>query len=181
MKLIGTRADGCDCKDPAAERHFLDWRLPVRNKTTSRMTSEHSVMMAFFWQGAVLLSLAVTVLVHAGNVCSSLSSLPCECLWVGTRRLCVPSLADMDLDCGPDYVTLVWTENRRQTDTSLYRLGNCLPTSVSIREAVFSVTFNDCNFRLLVSTTPTCKLEVNWAPPQTHTHTLALSPIGYWE
>ncbi|KAM9349981.1 zona pellucida sperm-binding protein 3-like [Symphorus nematophorus] len=58
---------------------------------------------------------------------------------------------DMKLDCRPDYMTLVWTESRSQADTSLFRLGNCFPTSVSAREAVFSVELSDCNFRRLVT------------------------------
>ncbi|KAI3375289.1 hypothetical protein L3Q82_021790, partial [Scortum barcoo] len=57
----------------------------------------------------------------------------------------------MKLDCRPDFVTLVWTEDRSLADTSLFRLGNCFPTSVSAREAVFSVGLNDCNFRRLVT------------------------------
>ncbi|XP_062285059.1 zona pellucida sperm-binding protein 3-like [Scomber scombrus] len=80
-------------------------------------------MMASFWQGALLLSLAAAISVHA----------------------------DMELDCRPDHVSLVWTESRSQADTSLVRLGNCLPTSVTAREAVFNVDFNECNFRRLVS------------------------------
>ncbi|XP_041658469.1 zona pellucida sperm-binding protein 3-like [Cheilinus undulatus] len=59
--------------------------------------------------------------------------------------------ADMSLDCRPDFVTVVWTESRSQVDPSLFRLGNCFPTSLSAREAVFSVDFNDCNFRRLVT------------------------------
>ncbi|XP_074506440.1 zona pellucida glycoprotein 3f, tandem duplicate 1 [Sebastes fasciatus] len=80
-------------------------------------------MMAFFWQGALLLSLAAAMSVHA----------------------------DMTLDCRPDLVTLVWTESRAQADMSLFRLGSCLPTSLSVGEAVFSVDLNDCNFRRLVT------------------------------
>ncbi|XP_051257671.1 zona pellucida sperm-binding protein 3-like [Dicentrarchus labrax] len=80
-------------------------------------------MMAFFCQRALLLSLAAAVSVYA----------------------------DMKLDCRPDLVTLVWTESRSQADTSLLRLGDCFPTSLSAREAVFSVGVNDCNFRRLVT------------------------------
>ncbi|XP_049888848.1 zona pellucida sperm-binding protein 3-like [Epinephelus moara] len=80
-------------------------------------------MMAFFWQGALLLSLAASMSVYA----------------------------DMKLDCRPDFVTVVWTESRSQADLSLFRLGNCFPTSISAREAVFSVDFNDCNFRRMVT------------------------------
>uniref|UniRef100_A0A671XF57 Zona pellucida glycoprotein 3f, tandem duplicate 1 n=1 Tax=Sparus aurata TaxID=8175 RepID=A0A671XF57_SPAAU len=82
-----------------------------------------SVTMAFFWQGALLLSLAAAVSVYA----------------------------EMKLDCGPDSVTLVWTDSRAQADTSLFRLGSCLPTRVSVREAVFSVDINDCNFSRMVT------------------------------
>lgn len=56
----------------------------------------------------------------------------------------------MKLDCEPGYITLVWTENRAQADTSLFRLGTCSPTSFSPREAVFRVDVNDCNFSRLV-------------------------------
>ncbi|KAK2821955.1 hypothetical protein Q5P01_022020 [Channa striata] len=79
--------------------------------------------MALCWQGALLLSLAAAISVHA----------------------------DMKLKCWPDFVTLVWTESRSQADTSLFRLGNCFPTSVTAREVVFNVYFNDCNFRILVT------------------------------
>lgn len=60
----------------------------------------------------------------------------------------------MKLDCEPDFVTLVWTENRAQADTSLFRLGSCFPTSFSPREAVFRVDFNDCNFSRMVCKVP---------------------------
>ncbi|XP_039999946.1 uncharacterized protein LOC120799110 [Xiphias gladius] len=80
-------------------------------------------MMAFFWQGTLLLSLVAAVSVYA----------------------------DMKLDCGPDFVTLVWTETRSQADMSLFRLGSCFPTSFTAREAVFSVDLNDCNFRKMVT------------------------------
>ncbi|XP_068594104.1 zona pellucida sperm-binding protein 3-like [Cebidichthys violaceus] len=80
-------------------------------------------MMAFFWQCALLLSMAAAMSVYA----------------------------DMKLDCGPDFVTLVWTENRPQADLSLFRLGNCFPTSFSATQAVFSVDVNDCNFRRIVT------------------------------
>ncbi|XP_075954302.1 zona pellucida sperm-binding protein 3-like [Anarhichas minor] len=80
-------------------------------------------MMAFFWQRALLLSLAAAMSVYA----------------------------DMKLKCGPDFVTLVWTESRSQADFSLFRLGNCFPTSISATEAVFSVDVNDCNFRRIVT------------------------------
>ncbi|XP_054452303.1 zona pellucida sperm-binding protein 3-like [Anoplopoma fimbria] len=80
-------------------------------------------MMAFFWQRALLFSLAATMSVYA----------------------------DMKLDCRPDFMTLVWTESRSQADTSLFRLGNCFPTTYSATEAVFSMDFNNCNFRTLVT------------------------------
>lgn len=57
----------------------------------------------------------------------------------------------MKLDCWPDFVTLVWTESRSEADTSLFRLGNCFPSSLTAEEAVFNVYFSDCNFRRLVS------------------------------
>ncbi|XP_034559637.1 zona pellucida sperm-binding protein 3-like [Notolabrus celidotus] len=80
-------------------------------------------MMALFWLCALLLSLTAAVSAHA----------------------------DMNLDCRPGFVNLVWTESRSQVDTSRLRLGNCFPTSFSPREAVFSVDLNDCNFRRLVT------------------------------
>ncbi|KAK5859623.1 hypothetical protein PBY51_021167 [Eleginops maclovinus] len=79
--------------------------------------------MASFWQCALLLSLASAVAVFA----------------------------DMKLDCGPDFMTLVWTESRPQADTSLLRLGSCFPTSFSAREAYFYVDLTDCNFRRVVT------------------------------
>ncbi|XP_056277626.1 zona pellucida sperm-binding protein 3-like [Pseudoliparis swirei] len=80
-------------------------------------------MMAFFWQRALLVSLAAAMSVYA----------------------------DMKLDCGTDSVRLVWTEGRSRADTSLFRLGNCFPTSFSATEAYFSVDFDDCNFRRIVT------------------------------
>ncbi|KAF1383354.1 hypothetical protein PFLUV_G00131050 [Perca fluviatilis] len=80
-------------------------------------------MMAFFWQIALLLSLSAAISVYA----------------------------DMKLDCMLDFVRLVWTESRSQADLSLFRLGNCYPTSFSAREAVFNVDINDCNFRRMVT------------------------------
>ncbi|XP_072296448.1 zona pellucida sperm-binding protein 3-like [Eucyclogobius newberryi] len=59
--------------------------------------------------------------------------------------------ADMKLDCQPDSVSLVWTETRPQVDTSLYRLGNCLPTSVTATQAVFRVALDECKFRRMVT------------------------------
>ncbi|XP_074545080.1 zona pellucida glycoprotein 3f, tandem duplicate 1 [Halichoeres trimaculatus] len=82
-----------------------------------------SVVMALFWLCALLLGLAAAMSVYA----------------------------DMNLDCRPGSVTVVWTESRSHVDTSLFRLGSCFPTRVSAREAVFSVDLNDCNFRRLVT------------------------------
>ncbi|XP_017276311.2 zona pellucida sperm-binding protein 3 [Kryptolebias marmoratus] len=59
--------------------------------------------------------------------------------------------ADMKLDCRPDYMTLVWTDSKSQTDPSLFRLGSCLPTSFTAREVVFNVEFSDCSFERLVT------------------------------
>ncbi|KAG7227385.1 hypothetical protein INR49_000390 [Caranx melampygus] len=92
-------------------------------KSTSGVSSQCSVMMAFLWAGALFLSLVAAISVNA----------------------------DMKLDCRPDFVTLVWTESRAQADLSLFRLGNCYPTSITVREAVFSVDLNDCNFRRMVT------------------------------
>lgn len=48
---------------------FRDSCVPVRrNKTTHSIRSKCSVMMAFFWQRVLLLSLAAAVSVHAGNI-----------------------------------------------------------------------------------------------------------------
>lgn len=109
-----------------------------------------SVTMAFFWQGALLLSLAAAVSVYAGDTPAMYYLLTGD-FWAATWALCVLSLTEMKLDCGPDSVTLVWTDSRAQADTSLFRLGSCLPTRVSVREAVFSVDINDCNFSRMVS------------------------------
>ncbi|XP_076018470.1 zona pellucida glycoprotein 3f, tandem duplicate 1 [Genypterus blacodes] len=59
--------------------------------------------------------------------------------------------ADMKLDCGPDFVTLVWTESRSQADPSLLHLGNCFPNTVSGMEAKFNVDLGDCDFRKMVT------------------------------
>lgn len=57
----------------------------------------------------------------------------------------------MKLDCQSDFVSLVWTETRPQVDTSLFRLGNCFPNSLTPTQAVFTVELDDCKFRQLVS------------------------------
>ncbi|XP_030016863.1 uncharacterized protein LOC115437695 [Sphaeramia orbicularis] len=74
-------------------------------------------MMAFFVLRALLFTLTAAFSVHA----------------------------DMKLDCQRDFISLVWTDRRYQVDTSLFRLGNCFPTSLSATEAVFKVQLNDCN------------------------------------
>lgn len=61
------------------------------------------------------------------------------------------SSSDLKLDCGPDYVTLVWSDSRSQADTSLFRLGSCFPTTFTPQEVVFNVELDNCNFRRLVS------------------------------
>lgn len=123
----------------------------VRNKKTPpSVRRKCSVTMAFFWQGALLLSLAAAVSVYAGDTPAMCYLLTGD-FWAATWALCVLSLTEMKLDCGPDSVTLVWTDSRAQADTSLFRLGSCLPTRVSVREAVFSVDINDCNFSRMVS------------------------------
>uniref|UniRef100_A0A3B5LDV3 Zona pellucida glycoprotein 3f, tandem duplicate 1 n=1 Tax=Xiphophorus couchianus TaxID=32473 RepID=A0A3B5LDV3_9TELE len=58
---------------------------------------------------------------------------------------------DLKLDCGPDYVTLVWSDSRSQADASLFRLGSCFPTTFTTQEVVFNVELDNCNFRRLVS------------------------------
>ncbi|XP_077471719.1 zona pellucida sperm-binding protein 3-like [Stigmatopora argus] len=79
-------------------------------------------MMAFIWHSALLLSLVAAFSVYA----------------------------DVKLDCRPDFVSLEWTE-RHHADTSLLRLGNCVPTSSSAREATFRVAYTNCNFRTMVT------------------------------
>lgn len=59
--------------------------------------------------------------------------------------------ADMKLDCQPHFVSLVWTEPRSQVDTSLFRLGNCFPTSHTPNQAIFTVDLKDCKFMQLVT------------------------------
>ncbi|XP_072219897.1 zona pellucida sperm-binding protein 3-like [Leuresthes tenuis] len=61
------------------------------------------------------------------------------------------SPAEITLDCEADHVTLVWMDSRTQADTSLFRLGSCVPTSLTPRQAFFSVELNDCDFRRLVT------------------------------
>ncbi|XP_028988239.2 zona pellucida sperm-binding protein 3-like [Betta splendens] len=95
----------------------------LRDKSTHSNSCGCSAMMALFWQGAVLLSLAA-----AGSV-----------------------YADMKLNCWPDFVMLVWTESRSQADFARFRLGNCSPTSFTASEAVFNVYFSNCNFRRLIT------------------------------
>lgn len=63
----------------------------------------------------------------------------------------VSVFADMKLDCQSDFVSLVWTETRPQVDTSLFRLGNCFPNSLTPTQAVFTVELDDCKFRQLVT------------------------------
>ena len=60
------------------------------------------------------------------------------------------SLADMQMHCEPDGLTLVWTDSRSLMDLSLLRLGSCRPTDVSPTEAVFSIEFGECQFRRTV-------------------------------
>ncbi|XP_041848015.1 zona pellucida sperm-binding protein 3-like [Melanotaenia boesemani] len=59
--------------------------------------------------------------------------------------------AELKLDCKPGHVTLVWMDSRSQADTSLFRLGSCFPTSFTSRDVFFSVEFNNCDFRRLVT------------------------------
>ncbi|XP_024129292.1 uncharacterized protein LOC112147269 [Oryzias melastigma] len=70
------------------------------------------------------------------------------CFCLGTAMMVN---AELRVDCRPDYMSLVWTDGRSQADPSLFRLGSCFPTTVGPREATFSVTFDDCNFRRLVT------------------------------
>ena len=62
----------------------------------------------------------------------------------------------MNVDCGPNGLTLVWTESRSLMDFSLLRLGSCQPTTVSSEAAMFSVKFVDCNFRRTVGDLYVC-------------------------
>uniref|UniRef100_A0A3B4B886 ZP domain-containing protein n=1 Tax=Periophthalmus magnuspinnatus TaxID=409849 RepID=A0A3B4B886_9GOBI len=64
---------------------------------------------------------------------------------------CLKDSVKMKLDCQQDFVSLVWTETRPQVDTSLYRLGNCFPTSVMATQAIFKVELNACKFRRMVT------------------------------
>ncbi|XP_075876690.1 zona pellucida sperm-binding protein 3-like [Nelusetta ayraudi] len=65
--------------------------------------------------------------------------------------LAVCVYADMKKDCRDDHVIVVSTVKRPLVDPSLFRLGGCFPDSVTQREAVFHVHFNDCGFTRLVS------------------------------
>uniref|UniRef100_A0A3P8TSQ6 Zona pellucida glycoprotein 3f, tandem duplicate 1 n=1 Tax=Amphiprion percula TaxID=161767 RepID=A0A3P8TSQ6_AMPPE len=111
--------------------------------------------MAFSWCSALLLGLVAASLVNA----------------------------DMKLDCRPDYMTLVWSESRSQADTSLFRLGSCVPTSVSAREAVFRVHLNDCNFRMLVTGNHLMYTNelVYYSPPNSVTPSFSLPVVCAYE
>uniref|UniRef100_A0A3Q1I155 ZP domain-containing protein n=1 Tax=Anabas testudineus TaxID=64144 RepID=A0A3Q1I155_ANATE len=109
--------------DQVKQLNSIDASQPEEIKPAHSLSCRCSVMMAFCWQGVLLLTFAAAVSVYA----------------------------DMKLNCWPEFVTLVWTENRVQADPSLFRLGNCFPTSVTASEAVFNAYFNDCNFRMLVT------------------------------
>lgn len=74
----------------------------------------------------------------------------CRCLLLRVGNSGVFCVADMEVGCEPGYITLVWTDDGALADTSLFRLGTCLPTSFSSRESVFTVDVNDCNFSRLV-------------------------------
>ena len=53
------------------------------------------------------------------------------------------SLADMQMHCEPDGLTLVWTDSRSLMDLSLLRLGSCRPTDVSPTEAVRGMSIQE--------------------------------------
>lgn len=72
-------------------------------------------------------------------------------------ELCL--FADMKLDCRDDHVIVVLTVRRPQVDPLLFRLGSCLPDSVTHREAVFNVHLNDCGFTRLVRN---CSAQTLW-------------------
>ncbi|XP_066537793.1 zona pellucida sperm-binding protein 3-like [Hoplias malabaricus] len=62
---------------------------------------------------------------------------------------------EVTVDCGKSSVSVRWTESQSQTDPWALRLGDCPPSSVSVRpggaEAVFHARFDDCSFRRLVT------------------------------
>lgn len=62
---------------------------------------------------------------------------------------------DMKKDCRDDHVIVVSTVKRPLVNPSLFRLGSCSPNSVTQREAVFNVHFNDCGFTRLVTSCST--------------------------
>lgn len=66
---------------------------------------------------------------------------------------------DMKKDCRDDHVIVVSTVKRPLVDPSLFRLGGCFPDSVTQREAVFHVHFNDCGFTRLVTS---CSTQTLW-------------------
>lgn len=133
---------------------FLDWQAPVReNKNTWSCSEGHSVMMALFWHCA-LLSCLVAILSAGKVLIKVLFLMVCLVQFEQKLHLKLSCLPDMQLDCRPDHMTLVWMDSKSQTDLSLFRLGSCFPTSVSKREVVFSVDFNDCSFGRLVSRIP---------------------------
>lgn len=120
------------------------------------------VMMASCCQGGVLLSLLLAVCVYAGNGCSVvifvlIKWLKAQYEWMKTCVVC--PLEDMKKDCRDDHVIVVSTVKRPLVDPSLFRLGSCFPDSVTQREAVFNVHFNDCGFTRLVTS---CSTQTLW-------------------
>ncbi|XP_072544741.1 zona pellucida glycoprotein 3f, tandem duplicate 1 [Salminus brasiliensis] len=65
------------------------------------------------------------------------------------------SFSEVSVDCGRSSVSVRWTESQSLTDPWFLRLGDCLPSSISVRpggaEAIFHARFDDCSFRRLVT------------------------------
>ncbi|KAI4902640.1 hypothetical protein NFI96_027652 [Prochilodus magdalenae] len=65
------------------------------------------------------------------------------------------SSSEVSVDCGRSSVSVRWTEPQLLLDPWFLRLGDCAPSSVSVRpggaEAMFHARFEDCGFRRLVT------------------------------
>lgn len=66
---------------------------------------------------------------------------------------------EVSVQCGQNSVLVRWTESESKTVTDPWflRLGDCLPSSISVRpggaEVIFHTRFDDCSFRRLVGFT----------------------------
>lgn len=134
----------------------------VERKPSPVLRILSQVMMASCCQSVLLLSLLLAACVHAGNCCSVnvfvlIKLLKAQYEWIETSVVCL--FEDVTKDCRDDHVIVVSTVKRPLLDPSLFRLGSCFPNSVTQREAVFDVHFNDCGFTRLVTS---CFTQTLW-------------------